>query len=178
VPLALGNLPILPAHYWKDRDITKITVEPPLGSGPYKVGDFQVGRYIVWERVEDWWAKDLPVNRGRYNFDKIRWDYFRDSNARFEGIKGNIVDVREESIPKMWALEYNFPAVQQGLLIKEMQPISSPAIMLTRVVLPVPFGARMPREFPSSTLNEARSRMTLRLSPVQKDLLTFLNSIM
>lgn len=129
VPLALGNLPILPAHYWKDRDITKITVEPPLGSGPYKVAKFQVGRYIVWEKVANWWGKDLPVNKGRYNFERIRWDYFRDQNARFEAIKGNVVDVREETIPKMWALEYEFPAVQQGLLVKEMQEVSSPAHM-------------------------------------------------
>ena len=102
---------------------------PPLGSGPYKVADFQVGRYIRWERVKDYWAKDLPVNKGRYNFDYIRWDYFRDQKARYEGIKGNIVDIREETIPKMWALEYDFPAVKQGLLVKETQKLGMPALM-------------------------------------------------
>ncbi|MEM7080916.1 MAG: extracellular solute-binding protein [Pseudomonadota bacterium] len=128
-PLALGNLPILPEHYWRERDITDVAVEPPLGSGPYRVGDFQLGRYVVWERHAQWWARKLAQNRGRYNFDRIRWDYFRDGNSRFEALKANVIDTREETIPKMWALEYEFPAVQHGFVKKEFQPLGMPALM-------------------------------------------------
>ncbi|NKB97102.1 MAG: ABC transporter substrate-binding protein [Pseudomonadales bacterium] len=128
-PLALGNLPILPKHYWQDRDINDITPQPPLGSGPYKPADYQIGSYIRWERVKNWWAKDLPPNRGRYNFDYIRWDYFRDTNSRFEALKSNVIDVREETNPKSWAIEYDFPAALRGAVKKEMQQMGLPGLM-------------------------------------------------
>lgn len=128
-PLALGNLPIFPEHYWRDKDINDIKPDPPLGSGPYKPAEYRVGSYIRWERVKDWWARDLPPIRGRYNFDSIRWDYFRDTNARFEALKGDVIDMREETNPKAWALEYDFPAAQAGHVKKEMQQMGTAALM-------------------------------------------------
>ena len=74
LPLIVGEMPILPKHYWETRDFTKTTLEPPLGSGPYRIADFEAGRQVTLERVDDYWGKDLPVNRGQYNFDRIRID--------------------------------------------------------------------------------------------------------
>ncbi len=122
-----GLLPILPKHYWKNRDITRGTTEPPLGSGPYRVGRFSIGRWIEWERVPDWWAKDLPINRGRYNFDRIRIDYFRDDQVQTEAVKGHEVDLRFETVPPTWATGYNIPAVRKGFMHKAEFTISRPS---------------------------------------------------
>lgn len=122
-----GLLPILPKHYWEGRDVTRGTTEPPLGSGPYRVGRFSIGRWIEWERVPDWWAKDLPINRGRYNFDRIRIDYFRDDQVQTEAVKGHEVDVRFETVPPTWATGYDIPAVRKGFLRKAEFTISRPA---------------------------------------------------
>ncbi len=102
LPIRIGTLPVLPKHYWESKDITKTTVEPPLGSGPYKVGEFYVGQWVIYERVEDYWGADLPINRGRFNFDQIKFDYFRDDQVQTESLKGNIVDVHVENIPRLW----------------------------------------------------------------------------
>jgi microcin C transport system substrate-binding protein len=119
LPLIVGQLPILPKHYWESRDFESTTLEPPLASGPYKVTDFEPGRYVITERVDDYWGKDLPVNVGRNNFDRIRIDYFRDATVIREALKSGDIDFRLENQAKAWALDYNVPAVQRGWLNKE-----------------------------------------------------------
>ncbi|HEX7037433.1 MAG TPA: extracellular solute-binding protein [Pseudomonadales bacterium] len=127
LPLYIGKLPVLPAHYWRERDPSATTVQPPLGSGPYRIVDFQIGRFIVYERVDDYWGADLPVNRGRYNFDRIRYDYFRDSDVSREAMTAGVVDVRPESEAKAWSTAYRgVPAVEAGLLRRELVEISKP----------------------------------------------------
>ena len=74
LPLIMGHFTVLPKHYWEDRDFSETTLEPPLGSGPYKIASFEPGRSVTYSRVADYWGKDLPVNRGRYNFEKIKYD--------------------------------------------------------------------------------------------------------
>jgi microcin C transport system substrate-binding protein len=120
LPLIVGELQILPKHYWEaeGRDFTKTTLEPPLGSGPYRVADFEAGRHIVLERVEDYWGKDLPVNRGFNNFDRIRYEYYRDETAIRLAIKSGRIDYRDENQAKAWALEYDVPPVRDGWLKK------------------------------------------------------------
>ena len=118
VPRRLGTPPIVPKHYWANHDITKSTITPPLGSGPYTIGEFVIGRWIKFERFEDYWAKDLPVMKGRYNFDTIKIDYFRDDQVQTEAVKANVVDVHLENVPRRWTQAYDIPAVEQGYLIK------------------------------------------------------------
>ena len=92
LPLIAGELRILPKHYWESRDFEKTTLEPPLGSGPYRIAEFEPGRHIVYERVEDYWAADLPVNRGQYNFDRLRVDYFRDASVIRQALKAGDIE--------------------------------------------------------------------------------------
>ena len=125
LPLIMGQLAVLPKHYWEERDFTKTTLEPPLGSGAYKITDFDAGRSIVYERVEDYWAKDLPVMVGQYNFDKIRYEYFRDTTVAIEAFKAGEYDFRAENVSKEWATAYNIPAKEQGHLIQELVPSKS-----------------------------------------------------
>ncbi len=122
LPLTVSELPILPKHYWQERDFEKTTLEPPLGSGPYKIGKLEAGRYITYERVPDYWGKDLSVNIGRTNVDSFRYEYFRDGNIAVEAFKGGAFDVRNENMSKVWATGYDIPAVDSGLLIKEKIP--------------------------------------------------------
>ena len=124
MPFIYGRIAILPKHYWKNRDISKTTTEPPLGSGPYRIERVGFGRYLTYRRVEDYWGRDLPVNKGRYNFDALKFDYFRDENVMLEAHKGDVVDVREESISKNWATQYDFPAVRQGLFRAELRDVA------------------------------------------------------
>ncbi len=119
LPLIVGQLPILPKHYWESRDFESTTLEPPLGSGPYRITDFEAGRYIVTERVADYWGKDLPVNVGQNNFDVIRYDYYRDDTVIRQALKAGEIDFRLENQAKAWALDYNVPAVERGWLRKE-----------------------------------------------------------
>ena len=100
VPIRIGVLSILPKHYWADKDITLTTMIPPLGSGPYKVGTFDSGRWVEYERVPDYWGAQLPVNIGRNNFDIVKYDYFRDDQVRTESVKGHVVDILEENLPR------------------------------------------------------------------------------
>jgi microcin C transport system substrate-binding protein len=127
LPLYLGKLPVLPKHYWSERDPSVTTVTPPLGSGPYRVADFQIGRYVTYERVDDYWGADLPVNRGRFNFDRIRYDYFRDSDVSREALTAGVVDVRPETEAKSWSTAYDrVPSVKAGLLKRELLEIAKP----------------------------------------------------
>ena len=100
LPLIIGQLTILPKHYWKDRDFTKTTLEPPLGSGPYKIKNFEPGRSVTIERVQDYWGKDIGVNKGFYNFNEIRYDYYRDSTIALEAFKAGEYDYRSENSSK------------------------------------------------------------------------------
>lgn len=121
LPQIMGQLVIFPKHYWdgqKDRNPGETTLVPPLGSGPYRIKEVEAGRSIVYERVPDYWAKDLPVSKGYYNFDEIRFDYFRDQTIAFQAFKAGNLDFYQESSSKNWATAYNFPAVEKGLVIK------------------------------------------------------------
>ena len=129
LPLIVGQLPILPRHYWETRDFDKTTLEPPLGSGPYRIVDFEAGRYIVVERVADYWGRDLPVNRGSDNFDRIRYDYYRDVTVLREALKAGDIDFREENQAKAWALDYDVDVVERGWLNKEEVRHQRPAGM-------------------------------------------------
>lgn len=119
LPLIVGQLPVLPKHWWAERDFSKGNLEIPLGSGPYQVADVQAGRSIRYERVEDWWGKDLPVNRGFYNFNTLQTDYYRDNTVALEALKAGQFDYWLEMSAKNWATAYNTEAVANGQLIKE-----------------------------------------------------------
>ncbi|SFB12009.1 extracellular solute-binding protein [Azotobacter beijerinckii] len=120
--LRLGELPVLPRHYWKSRDFKATTFEPPLGSGPYRIVQVQPGRRLVFERVKDWWGAKLPINRGKYNFDRVEVDFYRDSGVAFEAFKAGQFDVYIEHQAKNWASSYHFPAVQTGQVIRAEIP--------------------------------------------------------
>lgn len=123
LPGTVGGLPILPRHYWEGRDFEKTTLDPPLGSGPYRIDSLDQGRSITYRRVEDYWADKLPIMVGRYNFGTIRYDYYRDLTVDFEAFKGGTIDFREEYTAKDWALSYDTPAARAGL-IKRDEPRS------------------------------------------------------
>ncbi len=120
LPLIVGQMPILPKHYWATRDFSKTTLEPPLGSGPYRIKNFEPGRYIVYERVESYWGADIPVNVGQYNFDTMRTDYYRDDTAIRLALKSGDLDLRVENQAKAWASDYHIEAVENGWLKKEL----------------------------------------------------------
>ncbi|HEY5656481.1 MAG TPA: extracellular solute-binding protein, partial [Myxococcota bacterium] len=126
LPLILGQLPILPRHYWAEREFDVTSLEPPLGSGPYAVGDFEAGRYVAWKRRDDYWGRDLPVNRGRHNFDELRFDYYRDEDVAVEALKSGAFDYRLENNSKKWATAYDVPDVRNGRLRKELIPNGRP----------------------------------------------------
>ncbi len=129
LPLILGQLPVLPKHWWASRDFTKGNLELPLGSGPYKLAEVKAGRSVRYERVKDYWAKDLPINRGFYNFDVMAMDDYRDSTVALEALKAGQFDYWLENSAKNWANAYNTPAVAQGRLIKEQIPNRNPTGM-------------------------------------------------
>lgn len=118
LPLIVAQLPILSKTYYSEHEFDETTLEPPLASGPYKVGRFEQGRYIEYERVKDYWAKDLPVNVGRWNFDNIRYSYYRDRQIKFQAFTAGEYDLREEFTSRTWATQYNFDAVKEGRVIK------------------------------------------------------------
>ena len=119
LPLIIGQQPILPKHYWESRDFERATVEPPVGSGPYRVETFEIGRDITYRRDPNYWGRDLAVNRGRHNFDSIRYDYYRDPSVEFEAFKAGQYDFRAETTARIWAVGYDFPAVKNGFVKKE-----------------------------------------------------------
>jgi microcin C transport system substrate-binding protein len=117
-----------PKHWWtaNGRDISKTTLEPPLGSGPYRIKSVDAGRSIVYERVADYWGRDLPVNRGLYNFDSVKIDYYRDDDVMFEAFKAGAYDFRPEYRAQRWATGYDFPAMQDGRVVKIAVPSDLP----------------------------------------------------
>ena len=114
LPQIVGEMPVLPKKYWETRDFEKTTLDPPLGSGPYKIDTVDPGRAITLRRVPDYWGKDLPVNVGRYNFDVIRFDYYRDQTIALEAFKAGQYDIRVENVAKNWAIGYDSPALAAG----------------------------------------------------------------
>ncbi|MFH1157662.1 MAG: extracellular solute-binding protein [Pseudomonadota bacterium] len=129
LPLIIGQMPIMPEHFWKGKDFEKSTTGIPLGSGPYKVKSVDTGRRIIYERVKDWWAKDLPVVKGMYNFDTIVYDVYRDETVLLQAFFSGDYDFRHENIAKAWNAEYNQPPVREGLIKKEEVRHSLPAGM-------------------------------------------------
>jgi microcin C transport system substrate-binding protein len=136
LPLIVGQLYVLPKHWWEGtdangnkRDIGQTRLEPPLGSGPYRVRSFAAGRSVVYERVKDYWGSDLNVNVGRDNFDEIRFEYFRDTTVALEAFKGDNIDWRTENSALNWATRYDFPARSEKRVLLEEFPIRSQGVM-------------------------------------------------
>ena len=127
LPLIVGELPILPEHYWRKRDFNRTSLEPPVGSGPYRIASIDPGRRITYRRDPGYWGRDLGVNRGLGNFDEISYRYYRDIDIGFEGFKADQYDLRQEIKAKTWATEYNFPAVRRGEVIRLEQRHQRPA---------------------------------------------------
>jgi microcin C transport system substrate-binding protein len=127
VPLYVASLPIFSKAYYSTRVFEESTLDTPLGSGPYKVGKFEVNRFVEFERVKDWWAADLPVNRGTYNFDVVRYEFYRDRDVAFEGFTGKNYLYREEFTARVWATRYDFPAVKDGRVKMETLPDETPS---------------------------------------------------
>jgi len=125
LPLNVANQPIFSKAYYKDRDFEATTLEPPLGSGAYKVGQFDQGRFIAFTRVPDYWAKDLPIAKGQNNFDTVRFEYFGDSQVAFEAFKAGAFTEREENIARVWATGYDFPAFKDGRVKRTTVPNNS-----------------------------------------------------
>jgi microcin C transport system substrate-binding protein len=145
LPMIMGQLTILPKHWWtgtdssgNKRDPMKTTLEPPLGSGPYRIKEVKPGRSISYERVKDYWAKDLPVNIGQWNYDEIRFEYYRDETVAFESFKAGNLDYWQETSAKNWATAYDFAAVKNGFIkrqevaLKRTQPMQCFVLNLRR----------------------------------------------
>jgi microcin C transport system substrate-binding protein len=136
LPQVLGQLTVLPKAWWqgidtdgKRRDVGSTTLEPPLGSGPYRIKEFSPGRSIVYERVKDYWGQAVNVNIGRDNFDELRFEYFRDGTVALEAFKADAIDWRIENSAKNWATAYDFPAVADRLVVLEEFPIKNVGMM-------------------------------------------------
>ena len=127
LPLIVGGMPIVSEAYFRGRSFGKTTLEPPLGSGPYRVGKVDAGRSISFERVADYWGTALPVMTGRYNFDTIAIDYYRDRTVLVEALKAGEYDFHEEFTSKVWATQYDIPAVEEGWLVKDVLPDNTPS---------------------------------------------------
>jgi microcin C transport system substrate-binding protein len=136
LPQIVGQLTVLPKHWWEGtndagvkRDISVTTLEPPLGSGPYRIKSFEAARSVTFERVKNYWGRDLNINVGRNNFDELRYEYFRDGTVAIEAFKGDQVDWRTENSAKNWATAYDFPAVKEARVVLEEFPNRSSGVM-------------------------------------------------
>ena len=127
VPLYVAGLPIFSKAYYTKRNFEESTLDVPLGSGPYKVGRFEAGRFIEYERVKDWWGLNLPATRGLYNFDVLRYEFYRDRDVAFEGFTGKSYAFREEFTSRIWATRYDFPAIRDGRVKREVLPDETPS---------------------------------------------------
>ncbi len=125
--LAIAAMPIFSSAYWKDKNFEETSKEQPLGSGPYKLGSFEQGRFVEFQRVTDYWADRLPVNVGQNNFDKIRYEYYRERQVAFEAFKSGLITFHEENTSRIWATGYDFPAFSDGKVKKEILPNGLPA---------------------------------------------------
>jgi len=127
LPLIMGQLPVLPKHWFtKERPFNATTLEAIPGSGPYQVAEVQAGRMIAYRRVKDWWGESLPINKGRFNFETIRLDYYRDADVAFEAFKAGATDFRLENSSKNWATGYDVPPVKDGRIVRETIKHSDP----------------------------------------------------
>lgn len=128
LPLIVGQMPVLPRHYFTDgkHDFSRTTLDAAPGSGPYRFGAVDPGRSVEYLRVKDWWGEGLPINRGRYNFDRITYDYYKDGGVALEALFADNYDFRQENIAKQWATAYDAPAVQDGRIVKTEIPHTLP----------------------------------------------------
>jgi len=126
LPAIVGEMPVLSKAYWSKSDFAKTTLDKPMGSGPYKIDSLEPGRSVTYRLVPDYWGKDLPVNRGRNNFETIRYDYYRDQGVSLEAFKAGAYDIRVENVSKNWAIGYDGPALAAGLIKKEAIPNKVP----------------------------------------------------
>jgi peptide/nickel transport system substrate-binding protein len=129
MPLIMGLMPVLPRHLIDPDSFEKTSLTPPIGSGPYTVTKVEPGKSITYARDPNYWGRELPVNRGLYNFDEIRFDYYRDGGGMFEAFKSGLIQFREEDDPTRWTEGFSFPALSDGRVIKEELPIATPAGM-------------------------------------------------
>ncbi len=129
LPLIIGQMAILPKHYWEGKNFASTTLEAPVGSGPYKVKSVDTGKRIVYERVKDWWAANLPVNKGQYNFDTITYDVYRDETVQLQALFAGAYDQRNENQAKAWNVDYNILPVKEGWLKKIEVPHNVPTGM-------------------------------------------------
>jgi microcin C transport system substrate-binding protein len=127
IPLFVAGLPIFSRAYYAAKNFEDSTLEAPLGSGPYRVGRFEAGRFIEYERVKDWWGADLAVSRGQNNFDTVRFEYYRDRDVAFEGFTAGSYLFREEFTSRIWATRYDFPALRAGRVKREVLPDLTPS---------------------------------------------------
>jgi len=127
LPLQLATLPVLSKSYYSKTPFEKSTLNPPLGAGPYKVEKIDPGRAMIYRRVDDHWARDLPVMKGRYNFEIVQIDYYRDRDIAFEAFFTGAYDFREEFTSRSWATQYDKPAVNKGLIVRETLPDETPS---------------------------------------------------
>jgi len=127
LPLIMGLMPILPKHYWETRNFEASTLDPIMGSGPYVLAEIRPGERITYKKNPDYWGKALPYNRGLWNFDELRIDYFRDSNSALEAFKKGLVDIRVETDPGRWSQAYDFPAAKAGKVVRERIEQKTPA---------------------------------------------------
>jgi microcin C transport system substrate-binding protein len=127
VPLFVASLPIFSRAYYATKPFDESTLDVPLGSGPYKVGRFDPGRFIEYQRVNDWWGADLPVSRGQSNFDVVRFEYYRDRDVGFEGFTAGNYLFREEFTARVWATRYDFPAIKDGRVKRDELPDDTPS---------------------------------------------------
>jgi microcin C transport system substrate-binding protein len=149
LPLIVGEVSILPQHYWRDRDFSKPGLEVPIGSGPYRISSFDAGRSISYELRSDYWGRDLPVNRGRYNFGEIRYDYYRDSTVALEAFKAGEYDFRQETSSKNWATSYTGPMFDNGAIVRQEIRHANPTGMQAFI-----FNSRRP-QFADSRVRQA-----------------------
>jgi microcin C transport system substrate-binding protein len=127
VPLFVAGCPIFSRVYYATRPFDESTLDPPLGSGPYKVGRFEPGRFIEYDRVKDWWGADLPIARGQNNFDVVRYEFYRDRDVAFEGFTAKNYLFREEFTSRIWATRYDFPAIRDGRVKRDVIPDDTPS---------------------------------------------------
>ncbi len=119
LPLMVGGLPVFPAHWWEGRDFARPLTEAPMGSGPYRISGFELGRSVTYTRRPDWWARDMPTGRGLANFGTVHEEYYRDAGVAMQAFKAGAIDFRQENISKEWATGYDFPAVANGLVRRQ-----------------------------------------------------------
>lgn len=129
LPLILGQLPVVSQQYYTKNDFAKTSLDPPLGSGPYRVGEVNPGRSVSYIRVPDYWGRDIAVNKGRWNYDEIRYEYYRDETVLVEAFKAGDYDFRLENVSKVWATAYKGSNFDKGLIIKEELPNENPTGM-------------------------------------------------